>query len=238
MIALFTGLLLVIGASVKITHSVVIPRFKKLSFFQFKKIVMNETPHITQTELQSSLNVPFGKNIFDLDLADIKKQLKKHPWLLDANITRIFPDRVNIEVFEKKPVAILSLGGLFFLDEDGRRIARIGSADDVDFPVLSGFSESQVEEIKPVLTAFDIIRLYKKNEFLQTWPLSEVHWQNQNGFAIFTKNPTFEIRLGQTGFSKKISRLERVLKDLFQKNQLPYLVDLNFSKKVVVKLSK
>src|SRR3989344_2737253 len=124
MIALCTGLLLVIGASVKIAHSVVIPRFKKLSFFQFKKIVMNETPHITQTELQSSLNVPFGKNIFDLDLADIKKQLKKHPWLLDANITRIFPDRVNIEVFEKKPVAILSLGGLFFLDEDGRRIAR------------------------------------------------------------------------------------------------------------------
>jgi hypothetical protein len=58
------------------------------------------------------------------------------------------------------------------------------------------------------------------------------------GYIVFTRHPVFEIRLGQDHWDEKFLRLEKVLYDLSQKLLVPKLIDLNFSKKVVVKLSK
>lgn len=214
------------------------PQFKRLSVFEHKKIIIQATEHIAEVEIRKWVGSPSRENIFELNLEKIKQQIKRHSWVLEVNVTRILPHSLRIDIIEKKPVALISLKRLYFLDAFGKKIALVRRGQNVDFPVLSGFTKRELAQGETILDAYKLISNYQENPFLNQWPISEVRWHAKKGFSLFTKQPTFEIRLGHAHFSTKFVRLERVLKDLYQKDVLPTLVDLNFTKKVVVNHAK
>ena len=212
-----------------------LPPLKKLSVFRFQSIIYASTLHVTEADILKITHISVGSNIFDVDLTALKNQIRHHPWVRKVRISRCLPDRLRIEVEEKKPVALLSSDRLYFMDRRGYTIAAIsGVKETLNFPILSGIASI---ERKKIIKAFHLIRYYEKNEFLKQWGISEISW-TENGFGFFTKYPAFEVRLGQRFYRKKMARLEQVLKDLSQKEIIPSIVDLNFSKKVVVKVSK
>lgn len=216
-----------------------IPQIKKSSLFGFKEILYTATEHIGTQELKSWIHIPRKKNLFEIDLGKLEFKLRQHPWVDKARVFRVLPNQIRVEVEEKKPVAVLLVSDiLYFLDGQGNRISRLRETDAANFAVISGLRLPQIQEKMRILEAYEILKYYEKQAFLKVWRLSEVHWDNVNGFVIFTSNPTFEIRMGKDDFQKRFSRLEEVLKDLSQKSLVPKLIDLNFSKKVVVKIAK
>lgn len=214
------------------------PRLKKSSFFSFKESVVLATEHISEEELKALARIPAGKNIFDVDLGVLEAAMKKHLWIETVKVFRMLPNKIKFIVEEKKPVALLSQDSLYFLDARGKKIAPVRPRENTDFLIVSGLTSSQVENGTMILQAYELAREYQKNDFLKDLILSEVHWDETLGFFLFTKHPSFEIRVGKDEYSKKFLRLEKVLKDLAHKSLAPRLVDLNYSKKVVVKLSK
>ncbi|MBI4040850.1 MAG: FtsQ-type POTRA domain-containing protein [Deltaproteobacteria bacterium] len=216
----------------------IVPRIKQSELFKLKGFVVRASDHIAEEEMKTFLDPFLGKNIFVIDLEKIKQKVKRHPWIQDIKVTRVYPDRIRLQFSEKKPKAILSAEKLYFLDEEGKVIHVIRPEDDTNFPVISGISISQSQSDELIQSAFEIMDLYQKNEYLRDWPISEIHWQKKSEFVIYTSNPSFEIRLGMDRLTKKFERLEKVLKDLSQKRLIPRYIDLNFTKKVVVKLSK
>ncbi|WP_404368492.1 cell division protein FtsQ/DivIB [Marinobacter sp.] len=46
-----------------------------------------------------------GRSFFATDLADIKNELEQRPWIETAAVRRVWPDGLEIEVREKKPLA-------------------------------------------------------------------------------------------------------------------------------------
>ena len=237
-IVFFFLLLFFLGALGIGFSSWVWPRLKKSSFFSFKESVVLATEHISEEELRALVHIPLGKNIFDIDLVTLEAVIKKHPWIETVKVFRMLPNKVKFIVEEKKPVALLSQDSLYFLDAEGKKIAPIRAGENTDFLIVSGLETAHVESGALVLQAYELAEEYQKNEFLKDLPLSEIHWDETLGFFLFTKHPSFEIRVGKEEYPKKFLRLEKVLKDLAHKSLAPRLVDLNYSKKVVVKLSK
>ena len=236
-IGFFFLFLIFIGA-ISFGFSSWLPWLKKSSFFSFKESVIVATEHISEEELKALVRIPARKNIFDIDLGALENAMKKHPWIHTARVFRMLPNKIKFMVEEKKPVALLSKDSLYFLDQNGKKIAPVRPGENTDFLIVSGLSSVQVENGTLIVQAYEIAQEYQKNEFLKDLTLSEVHWDETLGFFLFTKHPSFEIRVGKEEYSKKFSRLERVLKDLTHKSLAPRLIDLNYSKKVVVKLSK
>lgn len=58
-----------------------------------------------------------GKSYFSTDLSDIKADLEKRPWVETVAVRRVWPDRLEINIREKKPLAYWS---------DGRLVSRTG----------------------------------------------------------------------------------------------------------------
>jgi len=236
-------LIVLVGGGWVVTQKM-LPRIQRLPIFKFQEMVAQSTEHISEEEIKGLIHAPLGENIFEIDLNALTANVKKHPWVEKAHVFRLLPNKLRIEVEEKKPVALLSsdesYGKLYFLDSKGIRIAPIRPRENVDFPIISGVSGPQVSEKEErlILEAYDVMALYHQNNFLKDIRLSEIHWKESVGFTFFTEGPSFEIRLGKEDFLKKFSRLERVLKDLAQKTVTPTLIDLNFTKKVVVKVAK
>lgn len=150
----------------------------------------------------------------------------------------MLPCNIRVILHEKTPVAILSHGELFYLDKEGKKIASIRSGENTQFPIISGVTEREFQSGKIIQEAFSLISQYQSQTFLKDYALSEVHWNEVQGFVLYTSEPTFEIRLGKEDFVKRFDRLKKVLNDLAQKTLSPRVIDLNFTKKVVVKVQK
>lgn len=215
-----------------------IPAFKRLPFFQFKQVVFEPTEHISLEEMQVLVGVPSRENLFELNLNRIKGRVKRNVWILDLKVTRLLPHSVRIDVVEKKPVAIVRRKKLFFMDAEAQLIAPIRPYEQVNFPVISATPLHALKDRSLLLKLFHLIQIYEENAFMSQWALSEVHWNKKSGVTLFTVNPSFEIRLGFDPFKKKMDRLGKVIQDLYEKDIQPLVVDLNYSKKVVVKRTK
>lgn len=58
-----------------------------------------------RTELERSAGKWIGRSFFATDLSDIKESLEQRPWVESAAVKRVWPDRLQVEIREKKPLA-------------------------------------------------------------------------------------------------------------------------------------
>ncbi len=61
--------------------------------------------HINQNEVESILQSFVGQGFFSLDIHALQKVLSEKPWTMSVSIRRVWPDRLDIAVVERKPVA-------------------------------------------------------------------------------------------------------------------------------------
>jgi len=59
----------------------------------------------SRTDLERKAGDWIGKSFFATDLSDIKRDLEQRPWVESAAVRRVWPDRLEIEIREKKPLA-------------------------------------------------------------------------------------------------------------------------------------
>lgn len=81
-----------------------------------------------------------GKSILRLPIAQRRRQLESIGWVDHATIRRVLPNRVQVEIVERTPVAFLRQGNdLLLIDSRGVILERPSRAD-FDFPVVTGVS--------------------------------------------------------------------------------------------------
>ncbi|GAA0848706.1 cell division protein FtsQ/DivIB [Marinobacter szutsaonensis] len=70
-----------------------------------------------------------GKSYFATDLSEIKNELEQRPWVASAAVRRVWPDRLVIDIREKKPLAYWT---------DGRLVSRTGELFTPPNPEVAG----------------------------------------------------------------------------------------------------
>lgn len=71
-----------------------------------KKIKLSGTfEHIDQNEVETVLQPFVGEGFFSLDIHALQKILSEKPWTESVSIRRVWPDRLDITIVERKPVA-------------------------------------------------------------------------------------------------------------------------------------
>ena len=70
------------------------------------------------------LDLPAGKTLMDVDIADLQLRLVNEPQVADARVSRVFPDVLRVDLKERRPVLRLGLrkqgkNQLWLLSEEG-----------------------------------------------------------------------------------------------------------------------
>jgi len=86
-----------------------------------------------------------GRNIFQISLADRKRELEKIPWVETATVIRLWPNHLRVIVKERTPVAFIAIGDqIEFIDAQGVLMELpSGVRSDYSFPVIVGTSENE-----------------------------------------------------------------------------------------------
>ena len=98
---------------------------KKLQFSKFNltEIQIENNFILKKKEINQLLIFFYNRNLLFLSYAEIEKELMKNSFVRSFNVKKIYPNKLLIKIFEKKPIAILvRKKEKFYLDESINQI--------------------------------------------------------------------------------------------------------------------
>jgi len=198
----------------------------------------------TETELLNLARIDFKASLMNLDLKEVSERLAQHPWVEKTKVRRDWSRMaLIIEVQERVPLALILLDDLYVVDRLGEVFKKAGPKDRLDLPVLTGLQYREVKErdqgaMGLILQALELLRLLGERKVLTLQQISEVHLSKKKGLTLFILEGGMPIHVGSGKLHEKIGCLEKVLPDVQRKYKNVESVDLNYPKKVVVKMKE
>ncbi len=210
------------------------------SFFHLKEIEIRGCQKIEEKSLHSLLGLEGRPNLFTISLKEICKKVSSHPWVEEVRVRKVFPDRLVIEIKERKPVAILQLDELYYLDSKGVIFSPVGERDGYNFPFVTGFTKSAVEkdpqDVKDLLLkVLELLKTIEQERVPLLERISEVHMDRQEGIHLFTQTEGIKVRMGWDQFREKLKRLSLILKDLRKRGIPVAFIDCSDVRRMVVR---
>jgi len=189
-----------------------------------------------------------GQNLFALDVDQLERSLQAHPWVRAVEVTRHFPSAVSVTVEEHVPAALVVLGELYVLDDQGEPFKRVAPSDALDLPLVTGLDreaymadESGARE--RFRRALEVARAYAAALPARRERLSELHLSAQGESLTLVSATGQEVRLGAGEgevLEQKLQRLARVRTELAERGLTAEVIHLDNRARpgrVAVKLS-
>jgi len=178
-----------------------------------------------------------GKNIFVVDLDEIRALTADiFPELRKVEVKRVLPDRIEVNLISRSPVAVVEAGGEIIIDsegavlgagEDQRGLVRIkGIGFFVNVPPRGKKIKSKVLE-RALLLLKGIQRKLEE----QKKEIKYIDISDRNNILLGIRGVT--VKMGKDNFSEKIDNLKEILTDPdVDLNDINY-IDLRFKPAVM-----
>jgi len=233
----FSAILMVVGSFL------VVQLLLASDMFRIDQVSVQGGGHLSDKQIVALSDVRVGLNTFALDLDLIGNKIAENPWVRNAWVQRIFPRQIDIRVEERVPVAIINLGYLYYLDQQGEVFKVLDADDSLDFPVVTGFDYQKIKQCdsscaSDLRKVVALLQDLQQREYFRLDQISEVHREAAGGFALFTLNGGVKVRLGRDHFGKKLNRLERIYAELEPRLPILDYIDLNVDEKVIVRIER
>jgi cell division septal protein FtsQ len=210
--------------------------------FDLKHVAVEAgTPRIPAAILREAM-APFqGENLVLLPLGSVEAAIRRNPWVDTVEIEKELPDRLRIEVTERRPVALLERGsGLVYADQEGRPIVRVGdggedlaSARRAKLVVVS-FAHRQLSASDGVEGALDVAGELGRVQPDWAAALSRIEVLGEQDFRLHTSALRFPLLVTRGQVGPKVERLKTLLPELDRRYPAIQAVDLRFSRRIVV----
>jgi cell division septal protein FtsQ len=185
-----------------------------------------------------------GTNLLVLKPVQVEHTLEAHPWIARASLTRQWPHRVQLQIQEREPMALVQLGELYYVDQRGRLFKPLSPGDPHDFPVITGLPReffSSQEAALPVTMArvSQLMDLLKKAAPpLNLENISEIHVDLDRGLTLYANGLGAGVDLGRDRYQEKLQRLALAWPSITRKGYLPRAarISLDYPRKVLLTL--
>lgn len=202
--------------------------------FQLQRIDVVGGERLSGADVLTWTGLSLGQNLFDLDTETIEKELLRHPLVANVTVSRRLPATLQVVVDERKPVALLSVGGgLWAIDAEAIALFESTSLT-LTLPLITLDANLQPE----AGSAVNHPRLHLALSFVRGLSLkglaslSEVHVTDE-GLVAYTRDG-ISISLGNDGEMSEKARVLEGLLDQIQARRLAVAhIDLRHPKSPV-----
>lgn len=205
-------------------------------YFAVSRMELDGNRRLSRREVLQWAGVNEDTSIWDATPHIMRMRLLSHPWIRHAQVQRQFPNRLSISVDERRPVAIVRLGELNYVDRGGHILGPLRDGDSPDLPLITGLESPQAAAFVPigVHRALRLLRLCERLSCFDA--ISEVHVDRNRGMSVFPLRTPVAVVLGWGDWREKLTRSARVL--AVWEGQVGRLVavDVSFRGLAVVKL--
>jgi cell division septal protein FtsQ len=211
--------------------------FHNDQFFKIREISINEEGNYSLWEDKGRIKELYmGRNIFSISPKELEILIKSEaPQLKAAVIRRVMPDRLEIDVIPRRPVAFIDSGDLII---DGEAVVLSAGTDGKDLARVKGigffFLRPKVgERIENAMLfrALMLLEGLREKGVSGSFPVDYVDVSDRNDVQLGIRGVV--IKMGNEDFPEKIDRLKEILEDPnIDTNDIRY-IDLRFETAVI-----
>jgi cell division protein FtsQ len=207
------------------------------------QIDVNGNRIVAREEIQKLFMHDRNHSVLSIPLEARRGQIQEIPWVEEASVQRILPNRLRVEITERTPVAFFRNGNeLTLIDAHGVLLER-PEGEDFHFPIVTGMTENLGREERE--NRMQVYQEFMKNIDLvkpgSSERVSEADLGNPRdlcavltGFGNDGSAPAITVHFGQGDFTGKYRTLVENFTQ-WQANAGPvHAIDLRYSRQVVV----
>jgi len=207
------------------------------------QIDVNGNRIVAREEIQKLFMHDRNHSVLSIPLEARRGQIQEIPWVEEASVQRILPNRLRVEITERTPVAFFRNGNeLTLIDAHGVLLER-PEGEDFHFPIVTGMTENLGREERE--KRMQVYQEFMKNIDLvkpgSSERVSEADLGNPRdlcavltGFGNDGSAPAITVHFGQGDFTGKYRTLVENFTQ-WQANAGPvHAIDLRYSRQVVV----
>src|ERR1700723_1561681 len=194
--------------------------------------------NVTKQQIMEVMGADIGRNIFFIPLAQQKAQLEQIPWVESASVMRFVPNRLEVEIQERTPVAFARVGPRMSLIDAGGTLMELSPKHKYSFPVIVGMNPGE-----PLSTRAPRMKAY--NELVEdldsggarySQDLSEVDLSDLENLKVRVNDPAGDVlvELGSSEFLRRYKTYVSHVQEWRQQFQKLESVNLRYDNQVIV----
>lgn len=228
--------------------------------FAIQQIDIQTDGVISADQLRRWSRVTPGRNLFALDLAQVKQNLEMAPMVKSVSVERVLPTTLRIRVTEREPIAQVNVlrprdgGGIeqviFQLDADGyviqpldprQRAVPLGQGED-QLPVIAGVNASDLQagrrvDSPQVQSALTLITDFDHSPMSGLVDLKRIDISSPQVLIVMTGQGS-EVTFALGNFEKQIGRWRSVYDECLRQSRNIATLDLAVDDYTPLKLSE
>jgi cell division protein FtsQ len=130
--------------------------------FETANVVLEGATRLKREDVMKIAGIEDNSTLFLIDAEGTRAKLLQNPWITDAAVRKLYPDRLEIVIHEKKPYAIWQNNGVFsIVSKDGTVIDKIAAGDVRKSPlpfVVGKGAGKKASDLYALLTRFPSLK--------------------------------------------------------------------------------
>jgi cell division protein FtsQ len=196
--------------------------------FRIAAVSFSGEKHVSRAEILAAAGVTGRTSLLFLDVEAARARLKTMPWIAEATVRKLLPDRLQIRVREREPFALWQVDGkLSLIAADGAVIGPLNDPAFAALPLVVGRgAQTKARDFLALLDRYPSIRDQVRAGVL----VAERRWN------LKLKN-NVDIRLPETDIGPALDRLVALDRDKRLISRDILAIDLRLPDRVTVRLS-
>ena len=194
--------------------------------------------HVSAEDVRARFAGDAGKSVFQIPLTERRSTIEEIPWVEAAAVARFLPNRLQVYVVERTPVAYVRQGSFLWLIDAGGVLLPVPEGGEYDFPVLTGIPESFSREQRAVRVKvyLDLLELMDAGEPAYSEQLSEVDVGDLDDVQVVVADPGGAVRIhfGRDRYRKKFETFLEHRSLWRKRGERVHSVDLRYRGQIVL----
>ena len=214
-------------------------------YLLIKTTVASQTKYLDQSRAQTICDSLFLNRKIYSGFRQEKQALENSQYINKVKLIRRFPNRLEVMLTEREPVALVNMGRLIPIDQQGVFLPIEPSEFGIELPILTISSHASTErtggsESKTMLDKNGRLLLEALLEFKRDKPelvdqISEFVLEENGKVAVITVDGPIKVVLGKWVNKENMKYLEWMLAQVKDLNNKPSFVDLSYEGQIIVK---
>ena len=190
-------------------------------------------PLLTTGAVRDWLGMDGSISAWETSPVEIRARLEDHPMIAQAAVRRQLPRRIGIRIRERRPVAIVALDRLYYVDRHADIFSPLVSGRSHDYPVITGLTADTPAGYREwaLRRALHLLRWCGRR--LCFGGVSEVHLHPERGVVLYPNAPRVPVVLGWGSWPEKLTRAMRAVQVWHGAPERLASIDVRFRNQVI-----
>ncbi len=196
--------------------------------FRIAALALDGQHQVSREEILATAGITGRTSLLFLDVEQARARLKTNPWIADATVLKLYPDRLQVTITERKPFALWQKDGkLSVIADDGTVLQPFVARRFASMPLVVGSgAQTRAKEFLALLDRYPDIR----DEVRASVLVAERRWNLRLRNGI-------DVRLPEFAVEKALDELLALDRDKKLLSRDVIAIDLRLPDRVSVRLS-